>query len=287
MGLTLSLGSKPMLRTLIFMVNKMSSTFEEYQGCTALITGSSSGIGKAYAKRLARDGIHLILTARSEQALHDLANELREKYSIKVDVIVLDLSELDGAQQLYKQIEKKNRKIDILINNAGFGKWSKFLDQSLQTYQEMMILNMLNMTQLCHLVLPSMLANKKGILINISSTGAFQPLPYIAVYGATKSFVLNFTEALAGEYAQSGIQCLAVCPGNTATNFAQVAQANTENMKSSSVEDVVDATIYALDQNKSSIIVGMNNYWTAQLSRILPRQQMINLVSNMFKKRIA
>lgn len=129
-------------------------------------------------------------------------------------------------------------------------------------------------------------AFEQGIMINISSTGAFQPLPYIAVYGASKSYVLQFTEALAGEYASSGVKFLAVCPGNTETNFTQVANADTSGMKSSTVEDVVSATVKALDKNKATVVVGCSNYLTSQLPRILSRQKMINLVEGMLKTRV-
>ncbi len=181
----------------------MSAHLSTFKNSTALITGASSGIGKAYAKKIASLGIHLILTARSEQKLNDLADELRKKYSVNVEVIVLDLAQPNSAQTLFNEVQVRKLSVEILINNAGFGKWTKFLDQSLSTYQEMITLNISSVTSLCYLFLPHMLSNKKGIMINISSTGAFQPLPYIAVYGATKSYVLQFTEALAGEYGTS------------------------------------------------------------------------------------
>ena len=264
----------------------MSAIFTPFQGATALITGASSGIGMAYAKKLASLGLHLVLTARSEQALQNLAHALRTSHPINVEVIVLDLAQLGAAQELFETLQTKKIQIDCLINNAGFGKWTAFAEQSIAIYHEMMILNMLSLTTLCHLFLPHMIENKRGIIINIASTGAFQPLPYIAVYGATKSFVLNFSEALAGEYADSGIRCLAVCPGNTATNFTQVAQADTQGMPSSSVDDVVNATLHALDQHKSTVIVGIKNYWIAQLTRFLPRQQVIQIVKNTLQKRV-
>ena len=264
----------------------MSMHLSTFKNLTALITGASSGIGQAYAEKLASLGIHLILTARSEQKLHDLANELRKKYHVTIDVIVLDLAQHNSAQMLFDEVQARKLSVEILINNAGFGKWTQFLDQSVATYQEMMTLNMNSLTSLCYLFLPHMLATKKGIVINISSTGAFQPLPYIAVYGASKSYVLHFTEALAGEYVSSGIKFLAVCPGNTETNFTQVANANTSGMKSSSVKEVVSATVAALDKDKTSIIVGCSNYLTAQLPRILSRNKMIHLVERILRNRI-
>ncbi len=264
----------------------MSTHLSTFKNSTALITGPSSGIGKAYAQELASLGIHLILTARSEQKLNDLADELKKKYNVNVEVIVLDLAQPNSAQNLFDKVQARKLSVEILINNAGFGKWTKFLDQSVSIYQEMITLNISSVTSLCYLFLPHMLANKKGIMINISSTGAFQPLPYIAVYGATKSYVLQFTEALAGEYGSSGVKFLAVCPGNTQTNFTQVANADTSGMKSSTVEDVVSATVKALDKNKSTVVVGCSNYLTSQLPRILSRKKMINLVEGVLKTRV-
>lgn len=265
----------------------MSAHLSTFKNSTALITGASSGIGKAYAQKIASLGIHLILTARSEQKLNDLADELRKKYSVNVEVIVLDLAQSNSAQNLFDEVQAKKLSVEILINNAGFGKWTKFLDQSVSTYQEMITLNISSVTSLCYLFLPQILANKKGIMINISSTGAFQPLPYIAVYGASKSYVLQFTEALAGEYSSSGVKFLAVCPGNTETNFTQVANADTSGMKSSTVDDVVSATVAALDKNKATVVVGCSNYLTSQLPRILSRKKMINLVEGMLKTRVS
>ncbi|CAI3136550.1 Oxidoreductase UcpA [Acinetobacter calcoaceticus] len=264
----------------------MSAHLSTFKNSTALITGASSGIGKAYAQKLASLGINLILTARSEQKLNDLADELRKKCNVTVEVIVLDLAQPNSAQTLFDQVQARKLSVEILINNAGFGKWTKFLDQSVATYQEMITLNISSVTSLCYLFLPHMLGNKKGIMINISSTGAFQPLPYIAVYGASKSYVLQFTEALAGEYASSGVKFLAVCPGNTETNFTQVANADTSGMKSSTVDDVVSATVAALDKNKPTLVVGCSNYLTSQLPRILSRKKMINLVEGMLRTRV-
>ncbi|VAX43064.1 Sulfoacetaldehyde reductase 2 [Acinetobacter calcoaceticus] len=264
----------------------MSAHLSTFKNSTALITGASSGIGKAYTQKLASLGINLILTARSEQKLNDLADELRKKYNVTVEVIVLDLAQPNSAQTLFDEVQARKLSVEILINNAGFGKWTKFLDQSVATYQEMITLNISSVTSLCYLFLPHMLANKKGIMINISSTGAFQPLPYIAVYGASKSYVLQFTEALAGEYASSGVKFLAVCPGNTETNFSQVANADTSGMKSSTVDDVVSVTVAALDKNKPTLVVGYSNYLTSQLPRILSRKKMINLVEGMLRTRV-
>lgn len=139
----------------------MSAHLSIFKNSTALITGASSGIGKAYAQKFASLGVHLILTARSEQKLNDLADELRKKYNVNVEVIVLDLAQPNSAQDLFDEIQARNLSVEILINNAGFGKWTKFLDQSVSTYQEMITLNISSVTSLCYLFLPHMLSNKK------------------------------------------------------------------------------------------------------------------------------
>lgn len=239
-----------------------------------------------FARRLAANGINLIITARSEQKLHRLADELRSQHQINVDILCLDLTQPDSAQFLFDYTQQHRRHVDILINNAGFGKWTHFLHTSRDSYQQMLALNIQSLTQLTHLFLPEMVAQKKGIVVNVASTGAFQPLPYIAVYGASKSFVLNFTEAIAGEYQHAGVQFLALCPGNTSTNFAHTANADTSGMSVSSVTDVIDAACHALDRKKICCVPGTSNYLTAQLSRIMPRAYMITIVANMLKKRV-
>ncbi|KAA8731616.1 SDR family oxidoreductase [Acinetobacter qingfengensis] len=261
-------------------------TLALFKGSTALITGASSGIGMGFARILASYGIHLVITARSEQSLQHLAAELKAKYEVEIDVLVLDLTLAGAAQKLFNDIQHLNKSIDILINNAGFGKWANFLNESLESYHDMLNLNIHALVDLSYLFLPAMLARKKGVVINLASTAAFQPLPYIAIYAASKSFVLNFTDALAGEYSGQGIKFLALCPGNTTTNFAQTANADTTGMSASTVQEVVQAAIQALDQNKLYCVPGINNYLTAQLSRILPRSMMVKLTSNMLKKRV-
>lgn len=264
----------------------MSLFLNDFKYSTALITGASSGIGKAYAEELAGLGINLILVARSAEKLEAIANNLLKTHGIKVDVITMDLAQQHAAENLFNEVQARKLSVDIVVNNAGFGKWAKFGDESLAIYNEMIMLNIQTLTSICWLFLPAMLQAKKGIVINIASTAAFHALPYIAVYGATKSYVLNFTEALAGEYAQSGVRILAVCPGNTETNFTQVANADTKGMKSSSVHDVVASTFKALNSNKPSIIVGCQNHLMAQLPRVLSRKKMVALTESVLSSRI-
>lgn len=276
-----------MVMTHSYWVKKMGQILKQFKNKTALVTGASSGIGQAFAEYLARQGVHLIIVARSTEKLQQFAKQWQSDYQVRVTVIALDLSNSDAALQLFEKITQQDLSVDILINNAGFGKWTNFLDQSSKSYQQMIMLNMLTLTQLTQLFLPKMLQQQQGIIINVASTAAFQPLPYIAVYGATKSYVLNFTEALAGEYQKSGVQFLALCPGNTLTNFAEVAQANTEGMHAMTVDDVIHSAIRGLEKQQTVVITGRLNYVTAQLARVVSRQFMVNLIAKMFKKRIA
>jgi short-subunit dehydrogenase len=150
----------------------------------------------------------------------------------------------------------------------------------------MLALNINSLVTLTYLLLPAMLEKKQGLIINVASTAAFQPLPYIAIYGASKTFVLNFTEAIAGENLYSGVRFLALCPRNTATNFAQVANADTDGMPVSTVETVVDAAIWALGRNQLYYILGKRNYFSTQFARIIPRFIMLKIVENMFRKKV-
>ena len=258
----------------------------KFKGDTVLITGASSGIGAAFAYYMASLGANLILTARSEDKLKQIAGELENKYAAIVHVFPADLRNADAPQQIFGQVEAAGLFVDVLINNAGFGKWANFLAEDIELYQQMLSVNINALVRLSYLFIPGMLSHGKGGVINVASTAAFQPVPYIAVYSASKSFVLNFTEALAGEYSESGLRFLALCPGNTATNFMAVANADTTGMPFAEPEDVVKSAINAYFKQRSYHIPGVTNYLTAMLSRILPRDTVIRILANMFKSRI-
>ena len=257
-----------------------------FEGSMALVTGASSGIGKCFARELAQRGANLIITARSKGELEKLANELRQQFRVSVHVIAADLAMPDAARQLFTEIQSRKLSVDFLINNAGFGKWAHFLGEQLETYDQMLSLNIDALVQLTYLFIPNMLAQKRGGVINVASTAAFQPLPYIAVYGASKAFVLNLTEALAGEYRNTGVRFLALCPGNTATNFTMVANADTTGMPSSTPEYVVKSGLDAFAKNQNYHIPGLSNFLTAQLPRLLPRCLTIKIVAGMFANRV-
>lgn len=259
----------------------------EISGSTVLVTGASSGIGAAFAQELARRGAHLVLTARSAATLGALANELRTRHGVNVTSFPADLSEPGAPQALYERIRAAGLTVDLLINNAGFGRWARFHHEDPQTYQRMLALNISAVVELTQHFVRDMAARGCGGVINVASTAAFQPVSFLAVYAATKSFVLHFTEALDGEYRRRGVSFLALCPGATATNFAKVAQARVEERWSHQPEDVARTGLDAFLRGRHSVITGTGNYLLSLLPRLLPRAWAIALTVKMFEKQTA
>lgn len=190
---------------------------------TALITGASSGIGLELAKIFARDNNNLILVARSEDSLNSLKQELSETHGIQATVFSHDLTEPDAPQKLFDQIQQNNLSVDVLVNNAGYGDYGEFQSSDWAKQQGMISLNTMALTHLTHLLLPAMIQRGQGKILNVASTAAFQPGPMMAVYFATKAYVLSFSEAIAAETEGTGVTVTVLCPGPTKTNFINVA----------------------------------------------------------------
>lgn len=256
-----------------------------FQSKTILVTGASSGIGAAFAEVLAAHGANLILTARSLDRLATLADELHQRHTVRVDVIALDLGEPGGPSQLFNAVQAKQLSVDVLINNAGFGNWGGFLQCDMATYAQMLYLNVNALMELSHLFLPSMLEKKDGGIINVGSTASFVPVPYAAVYSASKAFVLSFSEALHGEYGDKGVTITALCPGNTASNFANVASAGNSDVDSGadSPQSVAQTGLNAFLAGNCTVIADKNSQ-VAWLARFLPRKRVIAMVGGAWKK---
>ena len=259
-----------------------------FKGSTVLVTGASFGIGEAFAYYLASLGANLILTARSTDKLKQLADELKQKYAVSVQVFPADLVDSNSPKLIYEQVKAAGLSVDLLINNAGFGKWAFFHAVDIEEYQQMLSVNINALVRLTYLFLPDMLARGNGGVINVASTAAFQPVPYIAVYSASKSFVLNFTEALAGEYSEKGLRFLALCPGSTDTNFMSIAnpEIDTSDERFATPEAVVRSGINAYINGRKYHVPGLMNYLLSLLPRIFPRAVAIRIVANMFKGRV-
>lgn len=257
-----------------------------FQGKWALITGASSGIGEQFARQLAEQGSHLVLVARSVNKLESLAAELSKRYGIKAEVISIDLSKEGAPSELYQQCQRLNVDIELLINNAGFATHGLFEQVSGERQHEEVMLNVAAVVDMTHLFLPNMLRKNSGTVINVASTAGFQPLPYMAVYGATKAFVLSFTEALWWENRDRGIRFFALCPGATDTSFFNVVGTEDASVgKKDTPERVVEAAFRALKEGKIYLVPGMQNYIGAQLSRFVTRKQGLRLVGGMLRPR--
>jgi short-subunit dehydrogenase len=240
----------------------------------ALVTGASSGIGEAFSRQLAAQGKDLILVARREDKLKALAAELAAAHSVQVQVIAIDLAEPSAAESLFAETERRGLRVDLLVNNAGFARVGEFAELPLDVQADMMQLNINTLVMLARLYLPAMRQRRSGGVINVASNAAFQPVPYMAIYAASKAFVLNFSEAIAEELAAEGIAVMALCPGATATGFWAVAGAleNRTGMMASP-DDVVAAGLRAFDRGKSSFLYGFLNKVVAfSASRLGPRR---------------
>ena len=258
-----------------------------FKNKTVLITGASSGIGKEFAHQLASQSANLIITSRTNSVLVELAKILQsENPSMCVKTIGVDLSESDGARLLFSKVDDMGLSVDFLINNAGFGKFCEFSGETFLSYHKMMMLNMNALVELTHLFLPYMKEKNSGGVINVGSTGSFQPLPYQAVYGACKAFVLNFSEALSGELLNTNIRVMALCPGVTESNFMKRANADTSEMKFSSTEKVVNTALSAYGKNRVYVVSGCVNYLTSLIPRFVSRKRAVKIVANMFKNSV-
>jgi short-subunit dehydrogenase len=257
-----------------------------FQGKWALITGASSGIGEQFARQLAKQGCHLVLAARSESKLESLAAELKKTYPIKTEVIRVDLSKEGAPSELYQQCRLRKVEIELLINNAGFATHGLFDQVSGERQHEEVMLNVAAVVDMTHLFLPDMLRRSSGTVINVASTAGFQPLPYMAVYGATKAFVLSFTEALYWENRERGVTFFALCPGSTDTSFFNVVGTEEASVgKKDTPERVVEVALSALKNGKVYVVPGVQNYIGAQLSRFITRKQGLRVVGNMLRPR--
>lgn len=191
---------------------------------TALITGASSGIGREFAKILAHDGYNLVIVARGREGLEHVKQMIGERHpTISVKILEKDLSKLENVHFIYEELKREKVDIDVLVNNAGFGDLGNFYEETWERQRGMIEVNVLALVYLTHLFLPHMVTRKNGKILNVASTAAFQPGPKMAVYYATKAFVLNFSEAIAIELEGTGVTVTTLCPGPTATHFQSVA----------------------------------------------------------------
>jgi short-subunit dehydrogenase len=238
----------------------------------SLITGASSGIGEAFARKLSARGHNLLLVSRSEDRLRALCNELGRSDSSRAEYFALDLSQPDAPALLFEETRKRDLEIDFLVNNAGFGSMGEFSSQDLPRELNMIDVNVRALVDLTYRFLQPMRERKAGSIINVASTAGFQPVPFMATYGATKAFVLSFSEALWEENRPYGIRVLALCPGVTETGFFEASRMQRPPARTSQTpEQVVEVALRALARGKSSVISGWTNLLMTESERVLPR----------------
>lgn len=254
-----------------------------------LITGASSGIGEAFARRLAAEKHNLVLVARSENKLHELCDELMLEHQITAHYVALDLTDFEADKKLFAETEKHGFEIEWLINNAGFGSMGDFATLELENELEMVTLNIQALIALTHRYLPPMRTRRNGVIINVASTASFQPVPFMATYAATKAFVRSFSEAIAEENRPHGITITALCPGPTETNFFDAANigANVQDdfMKKGmqTSEAVVEAGLSAVNHGKATVVSGWSNWLGARLVNFVPNALITRVVGGVLR----
>lgn len=252
---------------------------------TALVTGASAGIGVDLAECFARDGYDLILTARTESALREVGDRLATTYKVKVTPIALDLEQIGGGAKLADAISKQGLSVDVLVNNAGYGHAGAFSESNISVELGMVDLNVRALVELTHIYWPNMLKNQRGGVINVASTAAFQPGPLMAIYYASKAFVLSFTEALWEEARGTGVRVSCLCPGPTVSKFR--ARAGTDKKKLArsgkpmSSASVAELGVNAWKANKRVEVTGLRNRVMAAAVPFMPRKAVLGVVRNL------
>jgi short-subunit dehydrogenase len=256
---------------------------------TALITGASGGIGYELAKLFAKDHHNLVLVARNGTRLAQLADELQRQFGITAKTFALDLEDPSAPQALFAQVQSAGIAVDILVNNAGYGRFGEFADIPVEESLGQIQLNITALTSLTRLFLGPMVERHSGRIMNVASTAGFQPGPLMAVYYATKAYVISFSEALANELADKGISVTCLCPGATATDFAGRAGNDQsrlfKKLRPMDAKTVARAGYHGLLKGKTLVIPGFRNWMVAESVRISPRK-MVTAISRWVSERV-
>jgi hypothetical protein len=254
-----------------------------YQNKTTLVTGASSGIGAAFARELAARGSDLVLVARREERLKELAGEIEAAHGVRAHVIAADLSQEDAVAAVSSATESLGVQVDILVNSAGFGTYGRYETIDPARDRALVQVGVTTAVDLTHHYLPGMVDRGAGAIINVSSAGAFQPMPYQAVYGASKAFLQSFSEALWAENRGTGVRVVACCPAATDTEYFEVL-GNDDEVRFGAKRpprDVVEQTLRALEKGRPLVVVGLRWKLTALMPRLLPRGVVATMMENM------
>jgi uncharacterized protein len=259
----------------------------KWKGKWALVTGASAGIGVALATELASGGTNLVLTARRSDRLQELSRQLSATQGVQCETFVADLTQPDAPEKIYEFTKQKGLAIDLLINNAGFGQYGELHQVESRRLTDMVQVNCSAVVHLTRLFLPDMIARHRGDILILASTAAFQAVPFISTYAATKAFDLLFAEGLAEEMKPHGIRVCALCPGSTESEFHTVADHPefAQNHRQETAVKVARTGLGALAAGKSYVISGVGNYLGAQSQRLVPRRLVTRIAASMFRPR--
>jgi short-subunit dehydrogenase len=255
---------------------------------TALVTGASGGIGLELARLFAADGHDLVLVARSRDKLSRLADELKGRHGVAARVIAADLARVEAPQEIFDELRQEGVKVDALVNNAGFGSYGLFAETDLKSELDLLQVNVVALTHLTKLFLPAMIERRRGHVCNVASTAAFQPGPLMAVYYASKAYVLSFSEALANECEGTGVRVSALCPGPTETGFVAAARMSDSKLfdrGAMTAREVAEAGYRGLLAGKTIVIPGLRNSLVARFVGMMPRSVVTKVVRGIQEKR--
>ena len=268
-----------------------------YKGKKVLITGASAGIGYALSEELAKRGAEVIISARRQDRLEELAKKI-ESAGGKAHIFIEDLSLPESGKKLYDQIKSSGLEVDILINNAGYGRWGELTSHARDDYSKMLQLNVTTLTDLCHLYIPDMVHQGGGGIINVGSMASLSPIPYASVYSSSKAYVLMFSEAIRFEYQDKGINVMALLPGGTESEFASVATEKSEKLTKryqqregttagGTMQTSLEVALECLDayeKNKQYVLCGGRNRFLYNLTRVMSRKRVLAMTGSLFKK---
>src|SRR6266508_6810303 len=241
----------------------------------AVITGASRGIGESYARQLAARGYALLLASRDAERLARVAGEIRAAHAVAVEEIVLDLAQADGAERLYADVRRRRTEpVTLLVNNAGFGLYGEFVDMPMPRIQEMLLLHLLTVTKLVRLFLPEMRERRRGAIINVASVAGLMPLPYLALYAATKAFMVSLGDGIGREARPYGVLVQTCCPGRTDTDFHATAGVKAYGAPGGqqTAGEVVAESLPGLDRRRELVVTGWRNRLLMRMRRLLPRR---------------
>lgn len=260
----------------------------ELNKTTALVTGASSGLGRCFARQLAERGVNLVITARRAERLEELAAELSDQHGVQVTCLPLDLAEPDSAKTLFEKTEGAGQPIDILINNAGFASFGSFANMPWETVANLINVDIRALTELTHRFVKAMSARNRGHILNVSSAASYVPVPFYAIYAAAKTYVRNFTEALAHELRKSKIRVCCLCPGAIKTDFWDVAgQKNISTLLRATMttpDKVARVGLRALFGWRRNVISGFINKLVFWLTRLSPRRFIVRIAGALMGK---